>query len=102
MTLLIATPGLRRPDTAAGVTAASDALPALPALTTLLTRARRLPVTPDWRTGVLKALGAPGDEATIPAVVLAARACPALSAGAALCFATPLHVVAGISRVHLP
>ncbi len=38
----------------------------------------------------------------IPAVAIAARAWPELPVGAALCFAAPLHVVAGISRVHLP
>lgn len=35
-------------------------------------------------------------------VSAAARAAPALAADAACCFATPLHAVAGMSRVHLP
>lgn len=76
----------------------SPGLPSLPALTRLLRRARRLPDAPDWRGGVLAALGGPAD---LPPAALAARAA-ALPAGTPLCFATPLHLVAGISRVHLP
>ncbi len=67
----------------------------------MLSRARRLPGAPGWRSGVLSVVGGPAAGA-VPDVAVAARAMPALPAGAGLCFATPVHVVAGMSRVHLP
>jgi len=73
-------------------------LPALPALTRLLQRARRLPDAPDWQAGVMRTLGMQG----VPAVAVAAAALPGTPRGASICFAAPVHVVAGISRVHLP
>lgn len=94
MTLLIALPGPRLPE-AADVAAAAP--PELPSLTQLLRRARRLADATDWRAGAFASLG--GDERTEAASV-AAAALPS-RAGDALCFAAPLHVVAGISRVHL-
>jgi hypothetical protein len=101
MSLLIAMPGPVLPETEAHVPGLRESLPALPALSTLLARARRLPSAPDWRSGLLAALHGSGSFAAVPAVAIAARALPA-APGLALCFAAPLHVVAGISRVHLP
>lgn len=100
MTLLIATPGPRH--AAAGNPEFRDALPELPVLAAMLARARRLLPASDWRSGALAALGWPDDSAMPAAVNVAACALPELSAGTGLCFAAPLHVVAGISRVHLP
>jgi hypothetical protein len=98
MNLIIALPGPRLPDTHAGGEAPGGALPDMPALSRLLRRAQRLPAAPDWRSGVLAALaGSP-----VEAAQLAARAVPALSESMPLCLAAPLHVEAGISRVHLP
>lgn len=93
---MIAMPGPLLPQEP--VPQASPGLPPLPALTRLMRRARRLPDAPDWRAGVLVALGGPAD---LPPVALAACAAK-LPPGRALCFAAPLHLVAGISRVHLP
>jgi hypothetical protein len=97
MTPLIAMPGPRLPQPG-GPGEDTPGPPSLPALTQLARRARRLPDAADWRAGVLAALGAPSD---LPAAALAARAV-GLPEGSALCFAAPLHLVAGISRVHLP
>lgn len=94
MNLLIAMPGPPEPD-------ATAPPPELPSLTRLLVRARRLPRAADWRTGVHMALQDGAGSALEPAA-LAACALPQWPSGAALCFVTPLHVVAGISRVHLP
>lgn len=76
----------------------ADGLPRLPALELLLRRALPVARFPDWRRGVQAALGA---GAELAPVVLAAGLLPA-APRTALCFAAPLHVVAGISRVHLP
>jgi len=94
MTLLIALPGPRLPASADG---ADAALPELPSLTQLLRQARRLADAPHWRAGALALLGG---DARMEAASVAAAALPT-RAGDALCFAAPLHVVAGISRVHL-
>jgi hypothetical protein len=96
MTLQIALPGPRL--SAGGQDGADATLPRLPALTQLLRQARRLADASHWRAGVLASLG--GDART-EAVSVAAAALPA-RAGDAMCFAAPLHVIAGISRVHLP
>jgi hypothetical protein len=74
-------------------------LPELPGLTQLLRRATALPRSSGWRAGALAALGAGSNTA---ACAVAARAVPAIAPGTQACFATPLHVLAGISRVHLP
>ncbi len=97
MTPLIAMPGPWLPDAAPGREDA-EALPPLPSLSALLRRARRLPDAADWRDGVIQALEG---GAALPAAAIAARAID-LPEQAPLCFATPLHVIAGISRVHLP
>jgi hypothetical protein len=99
MSLLIALPG---PPSWRNATSAPDALPALPALTRLLARGRRLAAANDWRGGVLDALCGAGAGGAIPHVAVAARAVPVAPLDTALCFAAPLHAVAGISRVHLP
>ncbi|HTQ35983.1 MAG TPA: hypothetical protein VMH77_03010 [Steroidobacteraceae bacterium] len=98
MRLLIAAPGPRLPH---GDLAGPVGLPVLPALAGLLDRARRLPPAADWRSGVLAALCGVAGGSQLPAAAVAARAV-ALPCGAGLCFAAPLHVIAGISRVHLP
>lgn len=99
MTALIAMPDLLRPDSEAPPEELQRRCPALPLLSRLLARARALPAAADWRSGVQAALHAPARD--VPAVRMAARALSPPSADAALCFATPLHLVAGISRVHL-
>jgi hypothetical protein len=101
MSLLIAMPGPEPTDTAADAPVIRESLPALPELSAMLTRARRLADARDWRCGVLAALGLSDAGAVSPAAV-AARAIAPLPQGTALCFAAPLHVVAGMSRVHLP
>ncbi len=74
-------------------------LPALPALEELLRLGDCGAAAADWRSGMLRDLGADalGDEA--PAVIAAAAL--RLPAGAAVCLAAPVHAVAGLSRVHL-
>src|SRR5690606_2166074 len=98
MTPLIAMPGPWLPEAVPGREPHAESLPPMPMLTRVLRRGRRLPDAPDWRTGVMAALGLPQHVA--PAAV-AARAA-GLSAGTAVCLAAPLHLVAGLSRVHLP
>jgi len=100
MSLLIAMPGPPLPEYESAAVRA--ALPALPALSALLLRARRLPGAAHWRAGLLLDCGAPAAASTIATAAVAARAVPALAADASICVAEPLHVVAGISRVHLP
>lgn len=98
MTPLIALPAPWLPEPDAPEALAGDGLPQLPALSALLRRARRAGSFTDWRQGVQMSLGA---GAGVAPVQLAAQALPA-AARAGLCFAAPVHVVAGISRVHLP
>lgn len=95
MTTLIALP--RLPDVQEEEGAHTE-LPPLPALTRLLHQARRLPDSRDWQSGVMRALGMDG----VPAVAAAAAALPGLPRGSGICFAAPVHAIAGISRVHLP
>ncbi|MET0282371.1 MAG: hypothetical protein ABW278_14790 [Steroidobacteraceae bacterium] len=97
MTLLIATPGPLLPEDGH---AQATAPPPLPALDSLLAAARRLDNAPDWRAGVLQALQAA--DASLPAIALVARGLPELASGTPLCLVTALHVVPGMSRVHLP
>jgi len=91
MTFLIAMPAI--------APVAGETLPELPALTQLLQGATRLPAASDWRSGVQAALGL-GEAGGAPAL-MAAHAVPGLIAGSSLCLATPVHVVAGISRMFL-
>lgn len=99
MTPLIAMPGPWLPEATPVRDAEAPALlPQLPVLTQLLRHARRLDDAADWRAGVLSAAGM---DPSLPPIAVAAAAVPA-AAGAALCFAAPLHLVAGMSRVHLP
>ena len=97
MTPLIAIPGM--PQGLVETKPAHTELPDLPGLTQLLRRATALPSSSGWRAGVLAALGAGADTA---ACAVAACAVPGLPPGSQVCFAAPLHVLAGISRVHLP
>lgn len=102
MNLLIAMPGPVLPETEGPAAGMADGLPALPVLSELLARARQLPPAADWRAGVLAALRhVDRGAARIPDIAVAARMLAAVP-GLALCFAAPLHVMAGISRVHLP
>jgi hypothetical protein len=98
MNALIAMPGPWLPDGTGDSGKAHTELPGMPGLTRLLRRARRLPDAADWRAGAWAALGG----GAVPPVAIAACAVPELSSRASLCLAAPLHVVAGISRVHLP
>jgi hypothetical protein len=93
MNLLIAMPGPPEPDAAPP--------PELPSLTRTLARARRLPDAAEWRAGVHQALQG-GEGASLAPAALAACALPQWPSARALCFVTPLHVVAGMTRVHLP
>jgi hypothetical protein len=101
MSLLIAMPGPRLPEFE-NVAAARAALPVLPVLSALLARARHLPGRAHWRAGVLAGCGAPAAATDLEQAAVAARAVAALAKDAAICMVAPLHVVAGISRVHLP
>lgn len=74
-------------------------LPALPALSELLRLADPAGVDTDWRSGLLRDLGA-AQWSEEGAAAIAAAALP-LPVGAAVCLATPVHAVAGLSRVHL-
>lgn len=74
-------------------------LPALPALSELLRLADPAGVDGDWRSGLLRDLGLAPWSGESPATI-AAAALP-LPAGVAVCLATPVHAVAGLSRVHL-
>jgi hypothetical protein len=96
MTMLIAMPAPPLPPDgpASGAT-----LPELPGLTQLLWAAHRGEDARDWRAGVLKRLDVPGEP--WPSVAVAAQCLPD-SVDAPLCGVTALHVVPGISRVHLP
>jgi hypothetical protein len=99
MSLLIAMPGPLLPETdAMGLAQSRAVLPEMPALTCLLARSRRLPSSVDWRAGALGAL----QGARVPQVAVAAGSLGEACAGAGACFVSPLHMVAGISRVHLP
>jgi hypothetical protein len=101
MSLLIAMPGPQRACSSADESDQRDALPALPELTGLLTRARQLASGRDWRSGVTAAMGMSLGAGLGPAT-LAAQAVSGIPDAAGLCFAAPVHVVAGLSRVHLP
>jgi hypothetical protein len=101
MTPLIAMPApVHEPAEPGAHGGATDALPELPVLSALLQGATRLPVAADWRGGVLAALDLPAPGAIAPAAV-AACAIPDLPQDACACMATPVHVVAGISRMFL-
>jgi hypothetical protein len=98
MNALIAMPGPWLPEGSGDFRQAHTELPARQGLTWLLRRARRLPDATDWRGGAWSMLGG----AELPPVAVAACAVPEVSPQASLCMVAPLHVVAGISRVHLP
>lgn len=97
MTPLIALPGPRL-ESASGDSLRGE-WPTMPAFTSLLRRARRLPDAPEWRSGAWRQLQGTTDPGLVS---VAAAAVPAIPPGSAACFAAPLFVEAGISRVHLP
>jgi len=98
MTVLIAMPALRLPEAAPGQDARAGA-PELPGLTQLLRHGRRSHIAADWRSGVMAALG--GAVATVAPVAVAAHAVPHIARDAPVCFVSAVHVIAGISRMHL-
>lgn len=75
-------------------------LPELPALSAMLRGARPV-VAADWRSGVWAALqgGANLGAAPAPAGIAASALEPGADRG--VCFVTPVHAAAGMSRVHL-
>jgi len=79
--------------------AADSRLPELPALSELLRLGDARGVDPDWRSGLLRDLGREELGAEAPAAIAAAAL--SLPPGAGVCMATPVHAVAGMSRVHL-
>lgn len=99
MTVLIAMPAPWLTESGAG-RAGGGTLPDLPAFSGLLRAGRRLPAAQDQRQGLLSQLAA--QPVRIAPGAVAARALASLPAAAPTCLAAPLHVVAGISRVHLP
>ncbi|HMA12612.1 MAG TPA: hypothetical protein VKO83_12035 [Steroidobacteraceae bacterium] len=78
---------------------AREALPALPALSELLRLADGADRDADWRSGLLRDLGA-GAQPNLPEAVVAAGALR-IPAGSSVCLAAPVHAVAGMHRVHL-
>jgi hypothetical protein len=82
------------------VAAELAALPQLPALAELLRRGRRTAAAGDWRSALATHLGAAG-IAGLPPAVVASRALPGVDVTRGVCFATPVHRVAGMSRVRL-
>jgi hypothetical protein len=93
MPLLLAIPDLP---------AAADQAPGmvdLPALSELMRHGTAASADRDWHSGLLRDLGALVLAAAAPAEI-AAHAL-ALTPGSRVCLATPVHVVAGMSRVHL-
>lgn len=74
-------------------------LPALPALEELLRLGDGGAADRNWRSGMLRDLGADTLVGEAPAAIAAAAL--QLPAGAAVCLAAPVHAVAGLSRVHL-
>lgn len=101
MSLFIAMPDPRLPEFE-NAAAAVAALPPMPVLSALLARARRLPEVAHWHAGVLAGCGAPAAVADVAAAAVAARAVDEVVPDAPVCLVEALHVVAGISRVHLP
>jgi hypothetical protein len=86
------------PRTAGAEREALPALPALPVLSELLRLADVAGPDADWRSGMLRDLGA--GNARVPEAVVAAAALQ-VPAGRGVCLATPAHAVAGLHRVHL-
>lgn len=99
MTVLIAMPAPWLPDPDARHTAGGTP-PDLPAFSGLLRRGRRLPAARGRREGMLSQLLV--EPVHVAPAAMAARAVHALPTAAPVCLAAPLHMVAGISRVHLP
>jgi hypothetical protein len=79
--------------------AAGEGAPELPALSELMRQGEVSLPDRDWRSGLLRDLGLASLASVAPAEI-AAQAL-ALEPGSSVCIATPVHVVAGMSRVHL-
>ena len=86
------------PAVARAAGAEREAWPALPALSELLRLADSDPADSDWRSGLLRDLGA--STGRMPEAVIAAAAL-GVPAGRGVCLAAPVHAVAGLHRVHL-
>jgi hypothetical protein len=78
---------------------AADAHPDLPALSELIRIGEAGAPSADWRAGLLAELGGAALASWTPAQV-AAQAID-LAPGSAVCLASPVHLVAGMNRVHL-
>ena len=79
--------------------AAPGEIPALPALSELMRQGRASLPDRDWRSGLLRDVGL-GHLASLAPAEIAAHAL-SLEPGSSVCLASPVHVVAGMSRVHL-
>ncbi len=99
MTPFIAMPAVAGSIVEAGG-ATSGTLPELPVLSAMLRGATRLPFTGDWRSGVLDGLSMHVLAGAASATV-AACAVPELARGVGICFALPVHAIAGMSRMYL-
>jgi len=77
---------------------AREALPRLPALDELLRLSDAAESDANWRSGLLRDLGAA--QTLFPEAVIAAGNC-AIPPGSGVCLAAPVHAVAGLHRVHL-
>jgi len=87
------------PDPPEMACAAGSEVPDLPALSELMRHGQASLPDRDWRSGLLRDLGL-GELASLAPAEIAAHALP-LEPGSSVCLATPVHVVAGMSRVHL-
>jgi hypothetical protein len=96
MTVLIALPAPWLPESGAR----GGMMPELPAFSHLLRAGRRLPAARDQRDGLLLQLAM--RPVHVAPCAVAASALESLPAAVSSCLAAPVHMVAGISRVHLP
>jgi hypothetical protein len=76
--------------------------PPLPALCELLRRGARTPVAGDWQQQVLQHLQGGLSPYGHAAGAVASNALANIVAGSSVCLVAPVHLVAGMSRVHLP
>jgi hypothetical protein len=78
----------------------AEQLPPLPALSRLLHLGIRQSAAMDWRRALAGLMGAP-DVAHLAPAVVAAQALPQIDTRRGVWFATPVHQVAGMTRVRL-
>ncbi|HXQ64785.1 MAG TPA: hypothetical protein VN787_08010 [Steroidobacteraceae bacterium] len=83
--------------------AAASALPRLPALERLLARGERAPATPDWRRWTLSIAGltAPPGDLPLGRLLAGAHGLDLSAPDDTWLAATPVHLVAGLTRVQL-